>query len=163
MFVSIPTFMKSTISVRLPHIVNELPPSRLPQLERRMTDIIAQAIIATRILLMAVAVSALAGSSAGEQIGIAISIVLTVAMMIAEQRVVMPYWLRMAGDGAIVALLISATGGVFSPIIGVVLVLILFGVLHGGSQDAIAATSMGVVILLLIALLDLPQIGRAHV
>lgn len=159
MFVSIPTFMKSTISVRLPHIVNELPPSRLPQLERRMTDIIAQAIIATRILLMAVAVSALAGSSAGEQIGIAISIVLTVAMMIAEQRVVMPYWLRMAGDGAIVALLISATGGVFSPIIGVVLVLILFGVLHGGSQDAIAATSMGVVILLLIALLDLPRIS----
>jgi len=159
MFVSIPTFMKSTIAVRLPHIVNELPPSRLPQLERRMTDIIAQAIIAVRILVMAVAASALAGSTAGEQVGIAISMVLTVVMLILEQRVAMPYWLRMAGDGAIVALLISATGGIFSPIIGVVLVLILFGVLHGGSRDAIAATSMGIVILLVVALFDMPRVS----
>jgi len=159
MFVSIPTFMKSTIAVRLPHIVNELPPSRLPQLERRMTDIIAQAIIAVRILVMAVAASALAGSSAGEQIGIAISMIFTAVMLILEQRVAMPYWLRMAGDGAIVALLISSTGGIFSPVIGVVLVLILFGVLHGGSRDAIAATSMGIVILLVVAIFDMPRVS----
>lgn len=159
MFVSIPTAMKSTISVRMPHIVNELPPSRLPQLERRLDEIVAQAIVAARILLIAVATSALAGSSTGEQIGIALSGILTVLMMVSEQRVQLPYWLRMAGDGAIVALLISATGGVFSPILGVVLMLIPLGVLHGGSRAAIAATCMGIVILLLNALLDMPRVS----
>lgn len=159
MIVSLPTAMKSTISVRLPHIVNELPPSRLPQLERRLDEIVAQAIVAARVLVVAIAVSALAGSTTGEQIGIALSGILTVLMMVSEQRVQMPYWLRMAGDGAIVALLISATGGVFSPILGVVLMLIPLGVLHGGSRDAIAATCMGIVILLMNALIDMPLIS----
>ena len=159
MFVSLPTFMKSTISIRLPHIVNELPPSRLPQLERRLTDIMAQAIIAVRVLMLAIMVSAMAGSTRGEQIAVAICMALTVVMMIGEQRVSMPYWFRLAGDGAIVALLISATGGIFSPVIGVVLMLILLGVLHGGSRDAIAATSMGIVILLVVALMDMPRVS----
>lgn len=159
MFVSLPTFMKSTISIRLPHIVTELPPSRLPQLERRLTDIVAQAIIAVRVLMLAIMVSALAGSTRGEQIAVAICMALTVTMMIGEQRVSMPYWFRLAGDGAIVALLISATGGIFSPVIGVVLMLILLGVLHGGSRDAVAATSMGIVILLVVALLDMPRVS----
>lgn len=159
MFVSLPTYMKSTISVRLPHVVNELPPSRLPQLERRLDEIVAQAIMATRIVVVAIALSALAGSTRGEQIGIGISIVMTVLMLICEQRFSLPYWLRLAGDGAIVALLVSATGGVFSPILGVVVALIPLGVLHGGSRDAIAATSMGIVILLVIALLDMPRVS----
>lgn len=159
MFVSLPTAMKSTISVRLPHIVNELPPSRLPQLERRLDEIVAQAIIAARVLVIAIGLSALAGSHRGEQLGIALSSLLTIVMMLCEQRYDVPYWLRMAGDSAIVALLISVTGGVFSPILGVVLMLIPLGALHGGSRDTIAATSIGIVILLVAALLDMPRIS----
>lgn len=159
MYISIPTVMRSTISVRLPHIVNELPPSRLPQLERRLQEIVAQATVATRVLLMAIGVSALVGSSFGTQIGVGLSMVLTLLMLVCEQRMELPYWLRMVGDGAVVALLVSSTGGVMSPILGVVLVLIPIGAIHGGMRDAIAATCMGIMILLAVALLDLPVVS----
>ena len=159
MYISMPTVMRSTIAVRLPHIVNELPPSRLPQLERRLQEIIAQATVATRVLLMAIGVSALVGSSVGAQIGVCVSMILTLLLLVCEQRWELPYWLRMAGDGAVVALLVSSTGGVLSPILGVVLVLIPIGAIHGGTRDALAATCMGIVILLVIALLDMPVVS----
>ena len=159
MYISMPTVMRSTISVRLPHIINELPPSRLPQLERRLQEIVAQATVATRVLLMAIGMSALVGSSLGTQIGVGISMVLTLLLLVCEQRFELPYWLRMTGDGAVVALLVSSTGGVMSPILGVVLVLIPIGAIHGGMRDALAATCMGIVILLLTALLDMPVVS----
>ena len=159
MYISMPTVMRSTISVRLPHIVNELPPSRLPQLERRLQEIVAQATVATRVLLMAIGMSALVGSSLGTQIGVGMSMLLTLLMLVCEQRMELPYWLRMAGDGAVVALLVSSTGGVMSPILGVVLVLIPIGAIHGGMRDAIAATCVGILILLAVALLDMPVVS----
>ena len=159
MYISMPTVMRSTISVRLPHIVNELPPSRVPQLERRLQDIVAQATVATRVLLMAIGMSALVGSSLGTQIGVGMSMLLTLLMLVCEQRMELPYWLRMAGDGAVVALLVSSTGGVMSPILGVVLVLIPIGAIHGGMRDAIAATCVGILILLAVALLDMPVVS----
>jgi len=159
MYISMPTVMRSTISVRLPHIINELPPSRLPQLERRLQEIVAQATVATRVLLMAIGMSALVGSSLGTQIGVGISMVLTLLLLVCEQRFELPYWLRMTGDGAVVALLVSSTGGVMSPILGVVLVLIPIGAIHGGMRDALAATCMGIMILLLTALLDMPVVS----
>lgn len=159
MYIPMPTVMRSTISVRLPHIINELPPSRLPQLERRLQEIVAQATVATRILLMTIGVSALVGSTLGTQIGVGLSIVLTLLMLVCEQRMELPYWLRLAGDGAVVALLISSTGGVMSPILGVVLVLIPIGAITGGMRNTIASTCMGIIILLAVALMDMPVVS----
>lgn len=159
MYISMPTVMRSTIAVRLPHIVNELPPSRLPQLERRLQEIVAQATVATRVLVMAIGLSAAIGGTVGAQIGVGLSIVLTLLLLVCEQRIGLPYWLRMAGDAAVVALLVSSTGGVMSPILGVVLVLIPIGAIHGGMRDALAATCIGIVILLVMAVLDMPVVS----
>lgn len=159
MYITMPTAMRSTMSVRLPHIINELPPSRLPQLERRLQEIVVQARVATRVLVLAIGMSALVGSSIGAQIGIAMSMLMTCVMLVCAQRWELPYWLRMVGDSAVVALLVSCTGGVMSPILGVVLVLIPIGAMHGGMRDALAATCMGIVILLMTALIDMPLVS----
>ena len=159
MYTSMPKVMRSTTSVRLPHIVNELPPSRLPQLERRLQTIVSQVTVATRILMIAIGLSALVGSSIGGQIGVGISVGLTILMLACHLRWELPDWVRMASDGAVVALLVSSTGGVVSPILGVVLLLIPIGAIHGGMRATICATCMGIMILLAIALLDMPVVS----
>ncbi len=159
MYVPYQPIISSGVSLRLPQVISELPPTRLMQLEQRMQDILGQAIMVTRSLLIAVGLSALVGSTLNQQIGIGIAVAMAMVMLVLVHRVVMPYGLRLAVDGATVALLITITGGVVSPIVGLTLILIPLGALHGGFRDSIAATCMGIITLLMVAIFDVPVVS----
>lgn len=158
MYIPYQPIVSNGISLRLPQVNSELPPTRLMQLEQRMHDILGQAIVVTRGLLIAVGLSALVGSTVSQQIGIGIAILMSLAMLILVHRVAMPYGARLAIDGAVVALMVTVTGGVASPIIGLTLILIPLGALHGGFRDSIAATCIGIITLLMVAIFDAPVV-----
>lgn len=163
MYVPYQPIISSGVSLRLPQVLSELPPTRLMQLEQRMQDILGQAIVVTRGLLIAVGLSALVGSTFSQQIGIGIALLIALVMLVLVHRVVMPYGVRLAVDGAVVALMITVTGGVMSPIIGLTLILIPLGALHGGFRDSIAATCMGIITLLLVAMFEAPAVSDGWV
>ena len=54
MYVPYQPIISSGVSWRLPQVISELPPTRLMQLEQRLQDILGQAIVVTRGLLIAV-------------------------------------------------------------------------------------------------------------
>jgi len=159
MYVPYQPIISSGVSWRLPAVISELPPTRLMQLEQRLQDILGQAIVVTRGLLIAVGMSALVGSTVGQQIGIGVALLMSVVMLILVHRVAVPYGARLAIDGAVVALLITVTGGVMSPIIGLTLILIPLGALHGGFRDSVAATCIGIITLLTVGMLDAPVVS----
>jgi len=163
MYVPYQPIISSGVSWRLPSVISELPPTRLVQLEQRLQDIMGQAIVVTRGLLIAVGLSALIGSSAGQQIGIGFALILSMVMLVMVHRVSMPYGVRLAVDGAVVALLITVTGGVMSPIVGLTLILIPLGALHGGFRDSVAATCIGIMTLLLVGIVDAPRVSDAWI
>jgi hypothetical protein len=131
----------------------------LMQLEQRLQDILGKAIVVTRALLLVVGMSALVGSTTGQQIGISVALVMSFMMLVLVHRITVPYGARLAVDGAVVALLITVTGGVMSPIIGLALILIPLGALHGGFRDSVAATCIGTITLLLVGILDAPVVS----
>lgn len=159
MYVPYQPIISSGVSWRLPQVISELPPTRLMQLEQRLQDILGQAIVVTRGLLIAVGLSALVGSTVSQQIGIIVALVMSLVMLVMVHRMVMPYGVRLAVDGAVVALLITVTGGVVSPIIGLTLILIPLGALHGGFRDSVAATCIGIITLLLVGMADAPVVS----
>lgn len=152
--------LRSAISVQLPLVVTDLPPTRLPLLAKRLEEILVYMLIASRLLILATAVSSIAGSTTAEFYGIGICIAITSAMLITEQRFRIPFWARMICDCFTISLLISLTGSVASPILGVVLMLIPISALHGGSRDVIAATCTGVMLLLIVGIVDMPIISE---
>lgn len=163
MYVPYQPIINSGVSWRLPSVISELPPTRLMQLEQRLQDVLGQAIVVTRGLLMVVGMSALVGSTIGQQIGIGIALVMSLMLLILVHRISVPYGARLAVDGAVVALMITVTGGVMSPIIGLPLILIPLGALHGGFRDSVAATCIGIMILLMVGMLDAPLVSDGWV
>lgn len=163
MYVPYQPIISNGVSWRMPQVISELPPTRLMQLEQRLHDILGQAIVATRGLLIAVGLSALIGSTVGQQIGIGVALVMALVMMVMVHRVAMPYGARLAIDGGVIALLVTVTGGVVSPIIGVTLILIPLGALHGGYRDSIAATCIGIITLLMVGMIDAPVVSDAWI
>jgi hypothetical protein len=159
MYVPYQPMIRSGVSWRLPTVISELPPTRLMQLEQRLQDILGQAIVVTRGLLIAVGMSAFIGSTVGQQIGIGVALVISLVMLVLVHWVTVPYGVRLAVDGAVVALLITVTGGVMSPIIGLTLILIPLGALHGGFRDSVAATCIGIITLLMVGILDAPLVS----
>lgn len=65
-----------------------------------------------------------------------------------------PFWLALIGDGITLTLLLYATGGAQSPLLGLTLVLIVQGALLGDGRDALAGGGIGIAILLLLNLLE---------
>ncbi len=161
MYIPMTSSLQTHGMVRLPSNARDLPPTRLPQLEHRLQDILSQAIMITRFVMIAIGMSALAGSSYGAQIAIMIALGIAVVMMVAIYRYEVPFWLRLAGDGAVVALLVTASGGVMSPVLALPLLLIPLGALHGGVRDSIASTCIGLMLLLMIAIFDLPMMSAS--
>lgn len=159
MYVPYQPIISSGVSWRLPSVISELPPTRLMQLEQRLQDILGQAIVVTRGLLIAVGLSALVGSTLGQQIGISVALVMSLVMLVLVHRMTVPYGARLAIDGAVVALMITVTGGMMSPIIGLTLILIPLGALHGGFRDSVAATCIGIITLLMVGILDAPIVS----
>lgn len=159
MYVPYQPIISSGVSWRLPSVISELPPTRLMQLEQRLQDILGQAIVVTRGLLIVVGLSAMVGSTVGQQIGIGVALVMSLIMLVLVHRITMPYGARLAVDGAVVALIITVTGGVMSPIIGLTLILIPLGALHGGFRDSVAATCIGIMTLLMMGIVDAPMVS----
>jgi hypothetical protein len=160
MYIPLASSISQQVVVRLPSNARDLPPTRLPQLEYRLQDIISQAIMVTRFVIIAIGMSALAGRAPGAQLAIGLALVLAGGLAVLVYRYEVPYWMRLAGDGAVIALLVTASGGVASPIIALPLGLIVLGALHGGVRDSVAATCMGIMILLMVALYDLPYVSQ---
>jgi len=145
----------------MPSNARDLPPTRLPQLEYRIQDIISQAIMVTRFVIIAIGMSALAGRAPGAQLAIGLALLMAAGMAYLVYRHEVPYWMRLAGDGAVIALLVTASGGVASPVIALPLGLIVLGALHGGVRDSVAATCIGIMTLLMVALYDLPYVSQS--
>jgi len=160
MYIPLASSVVQQAVVRLPSSARDLPPTRLPQLEYRLQDIISQAIMVTRFVIIAIGMSALAGRAPGAQLAIGVALLMASGIAFMVYRYEVPYWMRLSVDGAVVALLVTASGGVASPIIALPLGLIVLGALHGGVRDSVAATCIGIMTLLMVALYDLPYVSQ---
>ena len=160
MYIPLASSISQQVVVRLPSNARDLPPTRLPQLEYRIQDIVSQAIMVTRFVIIAIGMSALAGRTPGAQLAIGLALLMAAGLAFMVYRFEVPYWMRLAGDGAVIALLVTASGGVASPVIALPLGLIVLGALHGGVRDSVAATCIGIMTLLMVALYDLPYVSQ---
>lgn len=160
MYIPLASSISQQVAVRLPSNARDLPPTRLPQLEYRIQDIISQAVMVTRFVIIAIGMSALAGRTPGAQLAIGLALLMAAGMAFMVYRYEVPYWMRLSVDGAVIALLVTASGGVASPVIALPLGLIVLGALHGGVRDSVAATCIGIMTLLMVALYDLPYVSQ---